>query len=250
MFLELPEKKFTATSSKSLKMSNLHPYTFNLYDNIVPQRLRESLMSQSELISSQPSQLMTISSSVTVEEMIFKRDSKTTTTFNAPLNSTSTEMLLSISDNDDNENDEIKDELWEMPKMCPNDCNCGECPLSDGNSSVSLFSNYSTISLPETSPSLSYLSISYVMPLRNYGAIIRWNVNVYQHGIRGYKIFIDGRQVSSVHSPSRMSALLESVNMKIPHHFAVSIIASEKIPMLLYRNMHAVYVYKPNNFIH
>jgi hypothetical protein len=162
-------------------------------------------------------------------------------------------------------NDSVNEvDSWEMAKMCPNGCNCGKCPLVNDSheemdmesqkiSILSLAPNLSSISfIEEPNKSIMYLSITYVIPLRNYGAIIRWNV-MNQHGIRGYNIFMDGIQVSSVHSPSRMSAVIENVNMKIPHHFAVSITPAsfnEKIPSTYYHNMHAVYLHRPNNFIH
>lgn len=233
MFLQLPE---VFSSSKSLKMSDFHSLSFNLFNDVVPIQLRDSLMSQDS------SQMTLTETSV---ELMLTNDRFS---FASNRSSSSSEVLMVREE-------EHEGESWEMAKTCPSDeCNCGKCPLIEENSppnsisDVSLAPSYSTISQPEA----NFLSIAYVVPLRNYGAIIRWNVQ-YQHGVGGYKLFIDGVQVSSVHSPSRMSALVESVNMKIPHHFAVSIIPSaseKKMPKISYRNMHAVYLYKPTNFIH
>lgn len=236
MFLKLPE---IFSASKSLKMSDFHSLSsFNLCSDVLPRRLRDSLMSQDSSLMT-----LTVQDETSVEVML--RNERFSFASNRTLSSSKVLMVRE---------DENEGESYEMARMCPSDdCNCGKCPLTDANSSansisvVSFESNFSTMSLPEA----NFLSIDYVVPLRNYGAIIRWNVQ-YQHGVGGYKLFIDGAQVSSVHSPSRMSALVESVNMKIPHHFAVSIIPSarEKMPKIPYRNMHAVYLYKPTNFIH
>ena len=148
-----------------------------------------------------------------------------------------------------------------MARTCPNDCNCGQCPLEKEVEEEGMFSeimdiprsptNLSSISLTNQNRSDAFLSIKYVIPLRDYGVIIRWNV-LHHLGIRGYKIFIDGMHVASVHSPSRTSALIENVNMRIPHHFSITAVTSnvcEKMPTILYHNTLAVYLYKPNNFI-
>lgn len=243
MSLKLPEK---LVASKSFKMSEFASNTFSLYDDEVPKQVRDAILSQ----SSPSPKILTVSldDDASIELIVTK----------AAPRKASSDMLVAISDYEQNN----EDDSWEMAKMCPNDCNCGKCPLSEDEdedimsheiSNLSLAPDLSSISLVENfNQSRSYLSIIHVIPLRNYGAIIRWNV-VHQHGIRGYKVFMDGTQVSSVHSPSRMSAVIESANMKIPHHFAVSVtpnVNDERMSAILYHNMHAVYLYKPNNFIH
>lgn len=253
MPFKLPE---TIIASKSLKMSEFNSKAFNLNDSVVPEQLRNAYLSQNSPSPSAPKILsfstLTVDDNTSIEFVVTK---ETTRQYHNISESSLSDVHLS---DDDNMVDEV--DSWEMAKMCPNGCNCGKCPLVDENEEInsrkisilSLAPNLSSISfIDEPNKSASYLSITYVIPLRNYGAIIRWNV-INQHGIRGYKIFMDGIQVSSVHSPSRMSAVIENVNMKIPHHFAVSITPtiSEKIPTALYHNMHAVYLYKPNNFIH
>lgn len=246
MSFKLPE---TFVASKSLTMSEFSSKAFNLNDELVPQQLRDAYMSQNSPSPSPSAQKLMSFSTLRVTE-------ETTRKYHNVTESSSSDVLMQLSDDTLDEVDS-----WEMAKMCPNGCNCGRCPLVDDEEGETDSRNYSVISLApnlssisfieESNKATSFLSITYVIPLRNYGAIIRWNV-INQHGIRGYKIFMDGIQVSSVHSPSRMSAVIENVNMKIPHHFAVSITPTvgEKIPSILYHNMHAVYLFKPNNFIH
>lgn len=230
-------------SSKSFKMEEISSKSFNLYDDMVPKQLRDAYLSQNSSVLTLSTLTFDDDASVKV---VVKRN--TARQLNSATNSSSCDVLTTISDGEENEI-----ESWEMAKMCPNGCNCGSCPLVKNEifSLHSLAPNLSTISLPNNhNQSNSFLSISYVIPLRNYGAIIRWNV-VHQRDIRGYKIFMDGSQVSSV-GRGRVSAVIENVNMQTPHHFAVTIIpnVSEKITPFLYHNMHAVYLYKPNDFIH
>lgn len=250
MSFKLPE---TVIASKSFKMSEFSSKAFNLNDNMVPEQLREAYLSKNSPSPSTPKFLslstLAVDDNTSIEFVVTE---ETTRQYHNISASSSSDVLMQVSD-DDSIADEV--DSWEMAKMCPNGCNCGTCPLVDEEKRISILSlapNLSSISfIEEPNKSTSYLSITYVIPLRNYGAIIRWNV-MNQRGIQGYKIFMDGVQVSSVHSPSRMSAVIENVNMKIPHHFAVSITPtiSEKIPTTLYHNMHAVYLFKPTNFIH
>ncbi|KAG5671726.1 hypothetical protein PVAND_001906 [Polypedilum vanderplanki] len=149
-------------------------------------------------------------------------------------------------------------ELWQTARMCPNGCDCGKCPIESTMSSTTsnmslVHPNVSSISLKEQSYNNSFISITHIVPLRNLSsAIIHWDVMHY-HGIRGYKVYLDGNLVTSVHSPTRTSALIESVNMSYPHHFAVTIVLNvdEQLPkMFIHRNMQAIHIYRPRNFIH
>lgn len=256
MALKFPESLF---NSKSFKATDFSSKIFNLKDNLVPERLRNAYISRNSPspcfpeITSFSTLAVADNSSI---ELVVTEETKTQCNTRG---FASSDVLAQISDDEDLV-DEV--ESWEMAKMC----NCGKCPIvtnkeeekriqmnSQNISILSLSPNLSSISfIKEPHKITSYLSISYVIPLRNYGAIIRW-IAMNQNGIMGYKVFIDGIQVSSVHSPSRMSAVIENVNMKIPHHFAVSITPTsinEKLPATIhYHNMHAVYLYKPNNFI-
>lgn len=210
----------TATS-KLTEMSQFFSQTFNLNE-----RLREALMSPS---SKESTQFLSISS------VIVGRDS-------------SMNLRELLPPNDKNYNEEDEGELWMMAETCLNGCE--KCRTHETKSAINILSLAPSLSTTNSLPNIrSYLSIAYVIPLRNFGAIIRWTVN-HPYDIRGYKVFVDGAHVSTVHSKSRLSALAENVNMKIPHHFAVSVIpCAERIPKTSYRNMHAVYLYKPNEFI-
>jgi hypothetical protein len=232
---------------KSLKAHseiNETPSRFSLSDKIVPRWLRASLMSENSQDTYQP------------QPIDGKGDEKEEEV---------THVDRVANGNDDGSSSEEEPELWQTASMCPNDCNCGSCPIdikdditvgSSSNSSsscMSLMPNVSSISLGEQSKhNNALLSITYVVPLRNYGAIIHWNV-MHRHGIRGYKVYLDGNLVSSVHSPTRTSALIDSVNMSYPHHFAVTVVPNvgEQLPKIFFhRNMQAIHIYRPNHFIH
>lgn len=253
MALKLPE---TLIASKSFKMSEFTSKGFNLYDDAVPKQLRQAFLSQNSSPPSASSVLsvstLTVNDDTTIEVIVKKGTARE---LYSAQNSSSADVLMPISDEEEENSNDT--DSWETASMCPNDCNCGNCPMAENEdeemksheiSFLSLMPNFSSISLVDQAN--QNLSITRVIPLRNYGVIVRWDV-MNHHGIRGYKVFMDGIEVSAVHSPSRMSAVIENVNMKAPHHFAVSVQnISEKMPTTPCRNMHAVYLYKPNNFIH
>jgi hypothetical protein len=218
------------TASKFIKMSEFFSQTFNLNE-----RLREALMSPSK----ESAPFLNISTAI-----IVGRDSNMELRGLLPSND---KFIKNSSSNDD----EDENDSWKMAETCLNGCKkCRKFTTDESFPTINIISLTPSLLTNRSLPNIrSYLSIVYVMPLRNFGAIIRWTAN-HQYDIRGYKVFVDGAHVSTVHSKSRLSALAEHVNMKIPHHFAVSVIPfAEKIPKTSHRNMHAVYLYKPNEFI-
>jgi hypothetical protein len=213
-------------SSKFMEMSQFTSQTFNL--NEVPQQLRDALKSQSESLLDKYTQFFTFQSK--------KRDQ-----FEAKSDKPeSSELMMPLNGNED------ESESWEMAETCLNGCNkCGKHTILSEESSIEAL----TLTTYSSRDITSHLSIDGVIPLQNIGAIIRWTVNYRQHDVRGYKVFVDGVHASTIHSNSRLSALVENVNMNVPHLFAVSTISSndnKKIPKINYRNIHAVYLWRPN----
>lgn len=161
---------------------------------------------------------------------------------------------------------EEEPEIWFPTRTCPNECNCGKCPIDKGietafimdgqvlsQSVMSLVPSSSSITMTfvQGNPNL-FISITDVIPLRNnQSAIIHWSV-LHYHGISGYKVFLDGNLVASVFSPTRTVAFIDDVNMKFPHHFAVSIMRGDSSVRETFQqhSMQAIYFYDPNNFIH
>ena len=248
--------------SKSLNTSNnFHRnYIFDLNDDLVPQNLREAFMSE----NSDPAQsqivifknnVVNTSSSI---ELIKSNDNQAD--FITELQSITRRGSDDVINDRDtqNPNDKTDDdpELWYPSRTCPNGCNCGKCPIDNdiqhSQSIMSLVpSNSSTSMTLVPSNSNFFISITDVIPLRNnFGAIIHWSV-LHYHGISGYKIFLDGNHAASVYSPTRTVAFIDNVNMKFPHHFAVSIMKNGSVrEPFQHHSMQAIYLYDPNNFIH
>jgi hypothetical protein len=221
MLFKFGDKLF---NSKLLNDTECHDDNlWDFSDDIVPERLRESLVSQES------------------EQL----DSTTAFSFTA--------------ENDDKSNQD----KWEMAQMCPNDCNCGNCPLAQEQltlmeprfnstqSVMSLHTSISSISFASKDMNKhSTLTISHIVRLQNFGAILHWYVTNHDD-IRGYKVYLNGSLVTTVHSPLRTSALIESVNMDNPQHFAVSVIpcGGKKKIKTSSINMQAVYMYMPKEFV-
>lgn len=141
--------------------------------------------------------------------------------------------------------EEDEEEIFEVARSCPNDCEHENCPFlprlysssevfftmesrfSENLSSVSLVRQVSSLSMMEMTydgrEKNEILSISRIVPLRNNSAIVHWNVKSFL-GIRGYKVIVDGVLASRVNSAERTSAFISPVNMSIPHHFTVTVV--------------------------
>ncbi|XP_070507029.1 uncharacterized protein [Chironomus tepperi] len=231
MSFDLTEKLYYSKSLNTAKYFHRN-YLFDLDDELVPQNLREALMSEnSDPVPSQivifQNKLVNKSSSI---ELIKSNDNQ------ADYITSLQSITRRGSDDVTNDRDKTDDEseTWFPSRACPNGCNCGKCPIDKGikpsQSVMSLVpSNSSTSMTLVPSNSNFFISITDVVPLRNnFGAIIHWSV-LHYHGISGYKIFLDGNHVASVYSPSRTVALIDNVNMKFPHHIAVSIIKTGSV---------------------
>jgi hypothetical protein len=247
-------KKFSAISLNLFK-------PFSLHDEFTPQKLREVLFHSNATATA-----LTPTTNNSINKISSNNSSVDDTKQRKDCNPLATDTIhqyqqhhhrsfhcnekpITTKEDRREEEEEEGNETWETAI----ECNCGNCPIghlqfSHNTSDTSLIASISSSSSIDEHCDewKSFLSITYVGPLRNYGAIIHWNVMHY-HGIRGYEIHLDGNRVSLVHSPKRTSAFIENVNMNFPHHFAIAIVPNvdAKIFELSDRRMQAVYIYHP-----
>lgn len=263
MSFELSEKIY---HSKLLNTGNyLHRnYLFDLDDDLIPRNLREAFMSNSS--DPAPSQIVIFKNKVvnTSSSIELIKSNDTQADFITELQSITRRGSDDVINDQDEQNliTEVSDddpEMWFPTRTCPNGCNCGKCPIENGINDVQHSQSIMSLVPSNSSTSLTivpsnsnfFISITDVVPLRNnFGAIIHWSV-LHYHGISGYKVFLDGHHAASVYSPSRTVAFIDNVNMKFPHHFAVSIIKTGSVrEPFQQHSMQAIYLYDPNNFIH
>ncbi|CRK96817.1 CLUMA_CG010166, isoform A [Clunio marinus] len=200
-----------------------------LKDEDIPKALKDSLISQD-----------------TNEEEVMKildrksNQAKETTEIEFHLKFRRRASQVNLSALNDNQIEE--ENIWNDARCCPDNCDesCPfKCPSSSeifladhtrfDTSSQSLLrkaSSMSVISSTEHERS-EFLSLTNLIPLHHSSVIIRWNVKSIV-GIKGYKVYLDGRLKSKIYSSERTSALITNVDLTRSHNFLILIIPDEK----------------------